>query len=251
MPYKLGKKPHRHDDRTLKFSKYLTAELPPIPDDYTWIAKDKISDWGMMANDQYGDCVWAALGHLIMSWGADNGKIITLTDADILNAYASTGFNPATGEGDNGTDELTALKYMQSTGIAGHKIGAFVSVDHTNILEIKQATYLFGGGLIGIELPLCMQNQNSWTLPPPDGNTQSTVAGSWGGHGIPNLSYHPNGVYVISWGQPMFSSWQANTAYVDEYWAILSPDFVNGTKPSPNGWNMDLLNEDLLVVQQQ
>ncbi len=71
---KLGKLPVKKDTRNLMFAKYLASPdaLPDIPDTYVW-SKD-MPDWGMMKNDQIGDCTIAAGGHLIMSWSKDNGN---------------------------------------------------------------------------------------------------------------------------------------------------------------------------------
>lgn len=247
--FKLGKLPHVHDDRTLKFSKYLTPALPPIPESYSYFKTDKIKDWGMMKNDVYGCCVWSALGHMIMSWTADNGKMFRPSDADILQGYSSTGFNPLTGSGDNGTDELQALKYMQSTGLAGHKIGAFVSVNPKDVREIKTAIYLFGASLIGVELPLIAQNQLAWRIPPMSFTGQDTAVGSWGGHGIPDFGFDYFGSYIVTWGGILFQDWNFATTYNDERWAMISPDYFNGNKQSPLGFNMDMLQEDLYAIQ--
>jgi hypothetical protein len=52
---RLGKFPRRHDRRTLKMARYLTAALPPAPASADWTSG--ITDWGMMLNDQLGCCV--------------------------------------------------------------------------------------------------------------------------------------------------------------------------------------------------
>src|SRR5260221_729783 len=51
--YKLGKKPAHHDPRTLLMANYLA--LPAIPAARDWTGKAS-SAWGMMLNDQLGDC---------------------------------------------------------------------------------------------------------------------------------------------------------------------------------------------------
>lgn len=248
MPYLLGKKPVRKDSRNLMFSKYLTAALPPIPDEYSWIAKDKISDWGMMKNDVLSDCVEAAWGHLIMSWTADTGKLFIPSDSDIVTLYSGmSGYNPITGANDDGTNELDSLKHMRNTGIDGHIIGAYTSVDTQNIQEVKTSIFLFGGNLLGAELPINIQNQLAWTIPPA--NTLNATAGSWGGHGICGLAYTKTGIYIITWGSVLFVNWKFFTRYFDECWAIISPDFVNGNIPSPNGFDMPTLISDLTALQ--
>jgi hypothetical protein len=246
--FKLGKLAPKPEDRALKLSSYLTPALPTIPDNYSWIDFDQVPQWGMMANDRYGNCVWAALGHLIMGWTAARGALFIPSDEDILQAYASTGFDPATGKHDNGTNELDALKYMTSTGIAGHKIGAYVSVDLQNPQELKAAIWLFGGVLNGVSLPLSAQGESKWDYPPDDNNKRDPRPGSWGGHGIPSMSYYGDNFDVITWGAPLSVNSSFYYNYMDEAYAIISPDFVDGAKPSPLGFNMDQLLSDLESV---
>ena len=249
-PVKLGKNPKKSDPRTLKMAKYYKAEaMPEIPADFSFIDLDKIADWLMLGNDQYGDCVIAMILHMIMSWAADNGVAVTFSTADALNLYAAiTGFNPVTGEGDNGTNELDALKYMQSTGFNGHKIGAFIEVDLGNIQEVMLAIYLFGGIACGVALPLSAQGETNWDYPPDDSNTRDSSPGSWGGHGIPGLAYSPQGIVVITWENALTVDWAFFSQYFDEAYAIISPDFINGTKPSPTGFDMATLTADLQLV---
>src|SRR6266567_3596417 len=87
---KLGKSAARHDPRTLLLASYVT---PPASFDLT----SKVKSWGMMDNDQIGDCTCAAAGHLIMEWTANAGKkTATPTDKQIVAAYSAiTGYNPA------------------------------------------------------------------------------------------------------------------------------------------------------------
>lgn len=258
--FKLGKHPKKEDRRTLKLSNYLKVEkLPPIPDEQDWIVQSGIKVWNMFANDRYGDCVWAANGHLIMLQTALNGNPIVPTDDDILQAYASTGFDPKTGDNDNGTNELDAMRYMQRTGICGHKWGAFVEVNFRDQNEVKAANYLFGGLLAGVGLPSAEQGQNEWAIPPLDGNDNDQSAGSWGGHGVPVMGYSisKKRVRIITWGQPMDVDWDfffgtdANgNPYTEELYAFISQDWVTDTKAAPNSLDMEALVADLKSVQQ-
>ena len=243
--HKLGKTPARKNDKTLYMADYLTPALPTIPESFSWIDLNKITAWGMYLNDQYGICVQAAEAHLIMARTAACGSLFVPPIQAVVDAYAGcTGFNPATGEGDNGTDELSWMGYMQKTGIAGHKTGAYLAVNPKNIQEVKTAIYLFGGQLLGVQLPLYVQGLSSWDAP-ADPNDPNAVPGSWGGHGICGLSYSDLGINIITWGKVLPVSWTFFTEFFDEAWADVSPDFVNGTKPAPNGFDMETLQNDL------
>ncbi len=116
---KLGKTVARHDPRALLMASYLTPALPAPPASFDLTSKVG-STWGMMDNDQLGDCTCAAAGHLIMEWTANAGKkMVTPTDKQIVAAYSAvTGYNPVTGANDNGANEVDVLNYWRQTGIA-------------------------------------------------------------------------------------------------------------------------------------
>lgn len=78
-PYKLGKRPPVHDDRTLRFSAYLTAALPAAPASVAYY--QKIPSWPIYDNDKYGDCTCAAAGHMIQNWH----KVTAFTALDLKN----------------------------------------------------------------------------------------------------------------------------------------------------------------------
>ncbi len=81
----LGLKAVKTDTRTLRLARYLTEVLPPAPSSRDWTPA--VSAWGMMLNDNLGDCTIAALGHAIQVWSANRYREITLPDTAILAAY--------------------------------------------------------------------------------------------------------------------------------------------------------------------
>ena len=168
---KLGKGGARHDPRTLLLASYVTTTLPAPPATADLTAKVGAS-WGMMDNDQIGDCTCAAAGHLIMEWTANAGKkMVTPTDKQIVAAYSAiTGYNPTTGANDNGAQEIDVLNYWRQTGIASHKIGAYVALEPANHIHIMDSVYIFEGCYIGVQLPISaqaqVQNHQPWSVPP-------------------------------------------------------------------------------------
>jgi len=129
---KLGKSAARHDPRTLLMASYVSTGVPTPPASFDLTTK--VSSWGMMENDQIGDCTCAAAGHLLMEWTANAGKkMFTPTNKQIVMAYSAiTGYNPTTGANDNGAVEIDVLNYWRQSGIAGHKIGAYVALEPAN-----------------------------------------------------------------------------------------------------------------------
>jgi hypothetical protein len=245
---KLGKSAARHDPRTLLLASYITAQLPPPPASVDLTAK--VQTWGMMQNDQIGDCTCAAAGHLIMEWTANAGKkMVTPTDKQIVAAYSAiTGYNPATGANDNGAVEIDVLNYWRQTGIAGHKIGAYVALEPSNHSHIMDSVYIFEGCYIGLQLPISAQDQvknhQTWSVP-PGGAIGDGKPGSWGGHAVPVVAYDSRGVTVVTWGALQTMTWSFWETYCEEAYAILSKDYLNGKKSSPEGFSLAQLQADL------
>jgi hypothetical protein len=246
---KLGKGIARHDPRTLLLASYITQALPAPPPTCDLTPKVK-APWGMMENDQLGDCTCAAAGHLIMEWTANAGKkMIVPTDKQIVAAYSAiTGYNPTTGANDNGAVEIDVLNYWRQTGIAGHKIGAYVALEPSNHNHVMDAVFVFEGCYIGMQLPISAQaqtqNHQPWSVP-PGGPTGDGKPGSWGGHAVPVVAYDSHGVTVVTWGALQTMTWTFWEAYCDESYAILSPDYLNAKHEAPQGFSLAQLQADL------
>lgn len=242
----LGKQAPRHDARTLDLARYFTPSLPPPPASIAW--GRSVARWGMMQNDALGDCTCAAAGHLVMAWASENKKLVVPADAQIVAAYSAiTGYAPSDPTSDRGAVELDVLKFWRASGIAGHKIGAFASVSPKNVGHVKSAIALFGGLYIGVALPLSAQGQAVWDVP-KGGARGKGKPGSWGGHAVPVIGYDASGLTVVTWGQPLKMTWAFWAAYCDEAYALLSPDWVDGTAPAPSGFDLATLTADLKAL---
>jgi hypothetical protein len=249
LKLKLGKHPARHDPRTLLLASYTTPALPTPPASFDLTTKVGAS-WGMMQNQLLGDCTCAAAGHLIMEWTANAGKkMITPTDKQIIAAYSAiTGYNPTTGANDNGAVEIDVLNYWRQSGIAGHKIGAFMALEPANHTHIMDSVYVFGGCYIGLQLPNSAKaqtmNHQPWSVP-PGGPTGDGKPGSWGGHAVPVMAYDSRGVTCVTWGALQVMTWTFWEAYCEEAYSILSLDYLTGKKVTPQGFNLQQLQADL------
>jgi hypothetical protein len=252
LKLKLGKQAARHDPRTLMLASYATPALPPPPATMNLAQKIKGS-WGMMDNDQIGDCTCAAAGHLIMEWTANaQSAMFTPSDQQIVAAYSAiTGYNPATGANDNGAVELDVLNYWRQNGIASHKIQAFMALEPANHTHVMDAVWIFGGCYIGLSLPKTaqsqVQNHQPWSVT-SIGTTGDGAPGSWGGHAVPVVAYDSRSLTVVTWGALQTMTWGFWAAYCDEAYAILSPDYLeqkDGQTVAPNGFDMAQLQEDL------
>lgn len=248
LDLRLGKLPHRHDPRTLQLARYVAPEaLPPRPPavDYTGF----VQSWPVFANDRVGDCTCAAAGHMEELWGALAKRPQEVAEADVLAMYeAASGYDPATGANDNGAVELEVLKLWRSRGLAGRRIGAFASVDVGTEELIKDAVWLLGGVYIGVALPSGAQDQmaqRTWSLPTTGRAGGRWTPGSWGGHAVNVTGFDAYGVRLVTWGQVFRMTWGFWRAYCDEAWAIVSPDMLDGSGLSPQGLDVQALNQDL------
>jgi len=246
---KLGKHAARYDPRTLLLASYITPALPTPPASCDLTAKVGAS-WGMMDNDQIGDCTCAAAGHLLMEWTANAGKkMFTPTDKQIVAAYSAiTGYNPVTGANDNGANEIDVLNYWRQTGIAAHKIGAYAATEPSNHTHIMDAVYIFEGCYIGLELPTSAQaqtqNHQPWSVP-PGGPTGDGKPGSWGGHAVTVVAYDARGLTVVTWGALQVMTWTFWDTYCDEAYAIISSDYLTKKGNTLQGFNLQQLQADL------
>jgi hypothetical protein len=242
MDVKLGRLPAKVDNRNLLFATYF--QLPTVPEYQNWATKCT-KDYGMMANDKLGDCTCAAMGHAIQAWSANVSEEHTLSDQDIISAYeAITGYNPADPSTDRGAVELNVLNYWRTTGISGHKISAYTSINPENITHVKAGIYLFGGIYIGISLPYSAQTQTTWSVP-WYGKIGDGLPGSWGGHAVYVVAYDAKSVWCITWGQLKRMTWRFFTAYCEEAYALISPDWFNGEGKDPNGFDLTALQSDI------
>jgi hypothetical protein len=255
---KLGKKPVKNDSRNLQFKKYVKrVSLPPLHSRKRW--GQKIRAWGMMKNDTIGDCTIATVGHMVMQWTSDalnSTKVIS--DNDIVRAYTAVtalenhghGYDPLTGENDNGCAILDVLNYWHKNGVGRDRCGAFVQLEAGNVQHVQESIFLFGNAYLGLNLPLTAQEQIDknlgWSVP-KTGPKGDGAPGSWGGHAVPVVGYDKDGLTCVTWGRLQHLSYNFLKVYSDEGYAVLSQDwFKNGVAPS--GFDLATLQKDLNLL---
>lgn len=239
--YKLGKLPASNSVK-LKFTDF--SKLPSVPTSYGHY--QLVSEWGLLGNDQYGDCVWAGAGHETMLWNAEARKTVNITTQDVLMAYSAvTGFNKNDPSTDQGTNMGDAAKYRQKTGIQDgmgnwHKIGAYTALGVGNAQEVKEGIYLFGSVGLGVLVPEFAQQQFN------EGKPWSVVPGAQieGGHYVPAVGYDQDYLYVVTWGKVQPVEWDWYEKYNDEGLVYISEEFLSDGL-SMEGFNLTQLTEDL------
>jgi hypothetical protein len=250
---KLGKRAPRLDDRTLKLSNYFlpSLPLPPLSVDYT----GGVTSFGMMLNDNLGNCTIAAVGHAEQIWSiaADGpNSELTVPDALILEKYQQwCGYNPADPSTDLGGVEIDVLNSWRSRGFHPsshphhHPLIAYADPDPMNLVHVRQAIQLFGGVYIGLQLPISAQSQDIWApAAGPNGEP-----GSWGGHAVFVPAYDAETFTCITWGglQKMTVSFWDEC--VDEVHALIEAEFLKGaTGETPAGFDLEILLKDVAQV---
>ena len=250
--FHLGKKAPTYRPGVVRFSELRSAipgqGLPTIPKPHGGYGTDfGYTGWKMLGNgpeddgsipQNYaasqgaGDCVFAGLGHGVMETNKNAGRPVpTISGMTAINHYATvTGYDPVSGNGDNGTDVQTALEWMQTTGYGDdtgkvHKIGQYVSLEPGNLTDLWDALWLFEEVGIGIQFPESAMNQFNnrnqiWSVVP---GTQID-----GGHYVPLFGHPSNNVWTcVTWGDRQTMTPQFLTTYCDEAYAWIDPERYN------------------------
>ena len=252
---KLGKLPATDDPRDLLFARYVEEpKLPPVPEQFGHETLFPPRGWGMLGNDDWGDCAWAGSAHETMLLTREGGRPATFTSAGVLSDYsAGTGFDPSAGPPeqnptDRGSDLREVLDYRRQTGIVDahgkrHKIGAFVKLETKNLTHVYQAMYLFQVVGIGFKFPSTAMDQfnrgEPWDVVP--GATTNHE-----GHYVCGVAKRDN-IEVVSWGALQDMTEAFFETYCDEAWAYISTENLQ-KKKSPEGFRLDELQRDLAAL---
>lgn len=215
---KLGKlAPHRPEGlHMLAF--YQTNPLPAAP---ASVNVPSVSDWRMLANDKYGDCTFAGIVHARMATAAVLGLTENIpTDEEVVAAYLQY-----TQGQDSGAVEADLLKHWQNNELFGSKLAAFAPCDHADFDELRSVIASYGLAYIGVQLPVTFQDQflkgQPWDLTGTPADQQIE-----GGHCVVLIAYDTDHAYCITWGKVQAVTWQWLRSYMEESWAIITPEIV-------------------------
>lgn len=247
MPYRFGRLPEDTSKPRLTLAPHLRPAAPPPSTD--WYSH--VRAWGVLGNQDWGDCVFAGNGHIIEQQTAlGEGTETPVTDTEALAEYSRvTGFDPAAGPpGANPTDQgaliQDGLADLRKNGLAGQKIAAFARVRQDDRAEMTTALYEFGAVSLGVNLPQSAMDQfdagQPWTVVPDDG-------GILGGHCILAVGYDPRYAYCVSWGRVVPVTWDWLAAYCDEAWAVVSAMWA-GRGKDPEGLDLHGLGQEFAAL---
>ena len=165
---------------------------------------------------------------------------------------ADGGYNPNDENSDQGASMLTALNYWRNVGIIvqgeRHKIGGYVSINATDLDEVRSAIWMFGNLFTGVQLPVSVQAADDWTV--PDGGIYGPAGqvGGWGGHCIPTMAESPETLTCVTWGERLKMSHNFLLDYADECYAVLSADWLNSVGKAPAGFDLAALKRDIALL---
>lgn len=246
MPFKLGRLPAMEDPRTLRLAAYTGPGLEPAPPSSNWLSK--VQSWPLYNNNRIGDCVAVSCAHAIQGWTAHASSTpVQLAESDVIAAYSAvSGFDPGTGANDDGCRYLDMLNHWRHNGIGGRKIVAYVEVNVDDREEVRVATHLFGGLMIGIDMPLSAGTQLRLGQTWRPGFGAAGQPNSWGGHAAHLAAYNSRWLTCTTWGATQRMSWPFFDTYVREGYAAVSADWLDPDKGvTPTGLHMDALLADL------
>jgi hypothetical protein len=247
MSLKLGKKPARHAI-SFSFSTFFDASKLPTPP-AVFGHYQAVHDFGLLGNDEYGDCVFAGAAHETMIWSIAGGKPqAQFTTANVLSDYSVvTGFKANDPSTDQGTDVQTAAAYRRKRGVVDahgkrHVVDSYVALRPGNVEELVLAVYLLGAAGVGIQLPSqamdAFDDGEVWAVP-----AQPDIVG---GHYIPCVGRNSRGnLVLVTWGRLQAMTPAFYERFNDETVAYVSLEVLNAKNLSPEGFDADGLRKAL------
>jgi len=216
--YKLGRLPARFPGGLYELSYYVAGPLPIPP---TSIPLPKVTNWGMLGNDQYGDCGPAGFIH-----GCEADAAITHqkenwpTAQEVINGYLA--YTHGQDAGVVLSDFLSYVR-MQPKGFCGHKLTAYAPINHLDTTMLRTAIWMYDFIYTGIAVTDAMmqaaQLGQPWTL----ADLHSPVVG---GHCVPVVAYDEHWLYLVTWGSIQKVSYPMWSQICDEAWVVITEEFV-------------------------
>ncbi len=221
------------------------ASSPPAQGDVS----AGITDWGMLGNDQYGDCGAAAFQHGRMAKSAqnqlsDNGTMLTAdsqaaTDYTLSSYFAyGRAMGEAGAQPDHGVDNATWLKFLYGNKM----IEGYAELDASNADEVHMAMLNFHGVLLGCDLTSKAEEEfahhEPWTITPREKPSPK------GGHDIYLIKYDTTAgtETIVTWGadQECTVAWESGESQKGDLEAWV---FITAEDAARNGVDLAALQQ--------
>jgi hypothetical protein len=205
-----------------QLASYQTNPLPPAP---ASVGVPAVPNWLMLANDKYGDCTFAGVVHARMATAQIDGvKFKPPSDKTVVNEYLKF-----TNGRDAGAVEADLLQHWQTQGLFNTKIAGYAPTDKADYDELKSVINTFGLAYIGILVPAPamdqFRNHQPWHLTGTPADQQIE-----GGHCVILVGYDNDHFYCITWGEVQAVTKQWLQCYMEESWAIITPEITKAGK---------------------
>lgn len=251
----LGKQPAVFDAALplAKTLKLLAPDAKYLPSTIDW--SKPVTSVPMLGNDKAGDCTIATSLHFIQFITANAGTM-EVPDADcaIDNYSRLTGYNPISGQPDNGAVINDKNRFWMQNGFAISDNGAldkldgYAQIEAGDIAGLLRALATFGPIELGVELPPDAEQayeSGQWT-------DTSGAYGGLGGHDTLIVASLDAGAWfkIATWDGYVMASMQWVKKYMSEGTALLRRKWLlQKTGLSPSGLTMAELDE--AIAQQR
>ncbi|MEU1407108.1 hypothetical protein ABZ471_33010 [Streptomyces sp. NPDC005728] len=225
ITFRGGRLPDDPDRPHLKLTRVLARGLPAPPVPADWLSPVPADAWGMLGNDEVGDCTCAGVAHKrIGDAYVNQGRHLDISTADVLKLYTHFGYRPGDPSTDQGAVCQDVLAYWHRYGFRGERNLGYARIDVGDHRELKQAIHLFGQVYVGVTITQSAEDQFNgdevW-----DVTRRSPVLG---GHCISLGAYNEHGLDAVTRGRVQRLTWRWWDVYGDEAWVVFNPrDFLD------------------------
>lgn len=254
--YKLGRKHPDYSKHRNWLEDYLVSPPESWPHFNAQVDRASGVNWPMYANDIYGDCTIAGIGHL---YGAltkfAQGSEAVFTNDQITSVYERNcpGFDPITDANDNGCNMQSVLQDQVVNGMVDvtgktHKLIAYAQLKAIGPKWLAVALDVFGSVYVGVNLPASAESQFAANQP------WTYVKGSQivGGHAIVlqatdethNIYRVPSFTFV-TWGSTVEATWPWVNTYAEEAWVAITEDWLTANGDTIDGFDLAQLQADM------
>lgn len=241
MTYRFGKLPVKGDYRIPRLQHYLLANLADPPEAHSVLDTldlgpgDAVihSLFPLHGNDRLQNAAVAAVAHAITAATLHRGAPIHVPSREVVERYLHL-----TGCSDQGLALTTVLNSFKLIFAGnGHGIRSFLSVDVSNLRQVRLAIQLFGGLCCGFQVTADCIEAFEAREPWRPGRVIDE------GHAACVIAYDPLGVQLISWGRAQRATWDWWRECVDEAYVLLPVVLPLGTQAGLD-WQQFAIDRD-------